>query len=989
LFVVERGGAIRLIDPATGAALGDFMRVPGTSIPYDAYSEEGLLGLAFHPDYPLDPRFFVNYTASRAGVLRTVIASFQVQSGDPDRGDPNSETVLLEYTQPQSNHNGGMLAFGPDGCLYVGSGDGGNVNDEGEGHPPQGNGQDLTTHLGKILRVDVDDPQARPPGNLTETTNPHLWDYGLRNPWRFSFDRITGDLYIGDVGEHAWEEINVEPAGRGNRNYGWKIAEGARCRPGGEGCVLDGLTPPVDEYEHPFFSFTAVIGGYVYRGRAMPSLRGYYVYGADGESEHDLRAFTWDGCRQCGDGSQLLGIGVDEHITSLGEDAHGELYVLTLNGVYRVDPELTPATVCDVADACVPGANEERRCGTDVGLCTVGVRRRTCEGTCSWSAWSACGDGLVGPEPEICGNGEDENCNGVADDGCGCDAPLAPGGGGSFPMPTELTKLAADSTRCLVYGLNRFGDEIVVFDAAAKRETARVSLPGTAKDFDLSSDGKWLVAALPDTSEFAVVDTEEFVVEKLVAASLQPTAVEVSNAGIVYGASMYGGTRRVDLNGGEPETVNLGASFPEPEIELSADDQTMFLTDLSSRPRLCRSDLVQNTSPVCASVLDGGSFPRMVVSPNRQQVYYGGYQVTGQDYTFIAGRVGAVFAEDAAGQLAVGTYSVFDPATLRTLADLQSSADAAALINHDRDLWYYSSATRRMYYAGVSNPAPAKREFPAQSIESYDFSRLVRDPVRDRLYALDPLQELVVVIEASTLTPIVAIDVGTTPTDLALDVGTDSLYVGQDDTYAVTRIDLVSAQFDEFLPTTTEPSALETISHGRLVTSERSEGLRILDPATGAVLSSDLRADREIGTSADGNTLFSCQPGTPWGSVAIYDVSAGMLSLVRKLQGPIRVFLGTERWCVALPDGSGVFYAGELLRTSDLQTIYTVPSDVVLVTPDGRLATTQSSVLAVADGAVLGPLPTSSSVQAVSADSATLYLATESGIVTVDLGDYQ
>jgi glucose/arabinose dehydrogenase len=305
--------------------------------------EYGLLGLAFHPDFPEDPRIFLNYTIDSAGgdppgsFGRTRVASYEVRSDDPDSVDLATEQVLYEMVQPQGNHNGGMLAFGPDGCLFVGTGDGGNSNDMGSGHSSQGNGQDLDNGLGKILRIDQDDPENAPPGNMSGAGEPMIWDYGIRNAWRFSFDRETGDLYIGDVGQGAREEIDVSPKGVGNVNWGWPILEGTACGPIGD-CDTDGLEPPVHEYGRS--GGDCVIGGYVYRGSEIPSLVGWYIYGDNGPGRH-IRALTWDGTSSCDDPLLLHdrdGLDLPSDISSFGEDAQGELYVTTIGGgVYRFE----------------------------------------------------------------------------------------------------------------------------------------------------------------------------------------------------------------------------------------------------------------------------------------------------------------------------------------------------------------------------------------------------------------------------------------------------------------------------------------------------------------------------------------------------------------------------------------------------------------------------------------------------------------------------
>ncbi|MFQ5527607.1 MAG: PQQ-dependent sugar dehydrogenase, partial [Thermoanaerobaculia bacterium] len=240
LFVVEQGGRIKILDRGTELA-EPFLDLSGS---VSCCDERGLLGLAFHPDYASDGLFFVNYT-DLAG--DTVVSRFSVSSADANRADTGSETGILSFDQPFGNHNGGHLAFGPDGYLYVSSGDGGSGGD------PQNNGQSLDTLLGKILRVDVDgSPVAIPPDNPfvnDPNARPEIWAYGLRNPWRFSFDRDTGDLFIGDVGQNAREEIDLQPGSSpGGENYGWRRMEGSRCFNPSSGCDNGELVLPIAEY---------------------------------------------------------------------------------------------------------------------------------------------------------------------------------------------------------------------------------------------------------------------------------------------------------------------------------------------------------------------------------------------------------------------------------------------------------------------------------------------------------------------------------------------------------------------------------------------------------------------------------------------------------------------------------------------------------------------------------------------------------------------
>ena len=314
LFIVEKVGRIRILQ---NGQLLDFPYLNITDRVGSSSNEQGLLGLAFHPDYTVNGLFFVNYTDNNGD---TVIARYRV-TGDLNVADPNSETVLLHVDQPFPNHNGGVLAFGPDGYLYAGLGDGGSAGD------PLGNAQNLDTLLGKILRLDVDsaDPYSIPPDNPFEN---EIWAYGLRNPWRLSFDRATGDLYIGDVGQNAWEEIDFVPAGTpGGINFGWNILEGTHPYGGGQ---QNGLTPPVAEYSHS--EGCSVTGGYVYRG-SMPEWNGVYLYG-------DYCAGTVWGLIRSDGGWQNQALFSDVgRITSFGQDESGEVYLILDSGqILRLVP---------------------------------------------------------------------------------------------------------------------------------------------------------------------------------------------------------------------------------------------------------------------------------------------------------------------------------------------------------------------------------------------------------------------------------------------------------------------------------------------------------------------------------------------------------------------------------------------------------------------------------------------------------------------------
>ena len=320
LFVIEQPGRVRII--SSGRLQPDaFLDI--SALVNDRANERGLLGLAFHPQYARNGYFFVHYSAADGA---TAVARYQV-SQDAQRAAADSATLVLRQAQPYPNHNGGQLAFGPDGYLYLGLGDGGSAGD------PQGNGQNLGTWLGKILRLDVDSalPYALPAANpfVAGGGLPEIWAYGLRNPWRFSFDRRSGDLFIADVGQGGWEEINFQPAAEtAARNYGWDIVEGNHCVQ--SGCSVPGVSMPVAEYDHR--SGCSVTGGYVYRGSSLPALQGAYVYG-------DYCSGTIWALRPAAGGAWRATVLLQSalNISSFGEDEAGELYVVHHGGsVFRL-----------------------------------------------------------------------------------------------------------------------------------------------------------------------------------------------------------------------------------------------------------------------------------------------------------------------------------------------------------------------------------------------------------------------------------------------------------------------------------------------------------------------------------------------------------------------------------------------------------------------------------------------------------------------------
>lgn len=314
LFIVEQAGRIRIVK--NGQALSEpFLDIADR---VRSGGEQGLLSVAFHPDYRTNGYFYVNFT-DRSGDTR--VERFKV-SANPDVADPASSKLVIGIDQPYANHNGGLVMFGPDGMLYVGMGDGGSGGD------PHGNGQNRNALLGKILRLDVSsEPYGIPVGNPRTGGRAEIWAIGMRNPWRFAFDRQTGLLYVADVGQNEIEEIDVESATEPGLNYGWNIMEGDHCYRSSS-CDREGLVMPKVTYNHSGGA-CSVTGGFVYRGRRIPSLAGHYFYSdyCAGwlKSFRMMNGAVTD--RRDWKTSENLG-----HVVSFGEDSSGELYILTEGG---------------------------------------------------------------------------------------------------------------------------------------------------------------------------------------------------------------------------------------------------------------------------------------------------------------------------------------------------------------------------------------------------------------------------------------------------------------------------------------------------------------------------------------------------------------------------------------------------------------------------------------------------------------------------------
>ena len=335
LFVLEQTGTIKVIsnDPST-ENVQTFLNITSIVDQDGGYTEEGLLGLGFHPNFSENGYFYVNYTDY--GPKRNVIARYSVSSNNPNQADTESSLVILEVNQPYTNHNGGQMGFGSDGYLYISFGDGGSAGD------PQGNGQNTQTLLGTIIRIDVDnnsnDLNYSIPSDNPFIDNPsvrnEIYAYGLRNMWRFSWDPVTDLLWGADVGQYNWEEIDIIYPGL---NYGWNTMEGNHCYPEGTSCSSDGFEPPVFEYALYVDGVCSVTGGYVYRGTEILSLYGKYIYGD--WCTGDIWVLT-----EIDDGNyvneHLIQSGIN--ITSFGLDQNKELLICANSNIYKLTSDEEP-----------------------------------------------------------------------------------------------------------------------------------------------------------------------------------------------------------------------------------------------------------------------------------------------------------------------------------------------------------------------------------------------------------------------------------------------------------------------------------------------------------------------------------------------------------------------------------------------------------------------------------------------------------------------
>ena len=651
---------------------------------------------------------------------------------------------------------------------------------------------------------------------------------------------------------------------------------------------------------------------------------------------------------------------------------------------------------CSGQGTCMPGATETGTCGVTAGPCQAGTHSRMCSTACNWNAWGACGGDYVGPTPEICGDNVDNNCNGVTDEGCAC-MPVAAGHAGTMTIAGGISKLVGDPGGCIVYGLVPGSPSSVsVIDTARKTELARMTLAGAADDLSVSRNGRWLVAALDSRHELAVVDKTSWTARS-VAVAADPERVQISNAGLAYYVTLDQWTQlhRVDLNQAAPTDTWLANSGYQPDIQLNADGTLLFIgesgstgsglevLDLGGGSTVIRNRSTWNGNSGLSNIVRS-----LYLGPRGGNIYFSGHQFDATNLGFMRGASGQVFVEDAAGTFAIATAGPIDARLLQVIAPFPTPASAAALAASDTEIWWYDAAASMLHYENVADRIGAKtlgvREQPAELVKPYHFTHLVADPVRPLLYGLDPDAAAVVSIDRSTLQPISAVIMGSSPSDIDVDPTGAFLYVAHEETQGVGQIRLDSFAFAQFLPAYRDGFDIATLGPDLVVTIDRDQynSTSLFNVRTGT--RTDYGAggfEAALAATADGRTLFIGE--SQISGVSRHDVSNGQLVGTAMSK---RDFAGPPRWLVVTPNGDGVYYGGYFMDGATLNVArYRMIDTILTVTADSRLAISATKVYRVTDGALLGTLSTSGSVQAASPDGSTLYLATPNGIASVDL----
>ncbi|MCU1280950.1 MAG: hypothetical protein JWM53_4496 [bacterium] len=666
-----------------------------------------------------------------------------------------------------------------------------------------------------------------------------------------------------------------------------------------------------------------------------------------------------------------------------------------------------PFGSCGGEGECAPGATQSMSCGSSVGACMPGTQSRGCSTTCAWSGWGSCGGGYVGPTTEICGDGIDNNCNGVVDEGCQC-SPVDVGHGGSFAFTGGgIIKMISDPdpAACRVYALSfaPMAPQLIVIDTRNKAVLASIALPSTPSDFDISANGQYLVVGYSTPQKISVIDKTQWSIANTITAVTYVHQVEVDNNGFVYygGVSNWEQAHRIDLSVGTASDMLTGTVLlTTPELELSADGSHLYTGNTGiSQAAAVRYALANGAATKDDASIWGEGFgfydpsPPMLLSPGEQHLYFGGYQLDAQNLARVTGATGElIFAEDAAGTFAVGGTDIFDAQLALKVASLPAQIYAAALAATDRELWYWSGGSFHYqnvddFIAGVPFGVRPRSPMP---LSSYTFTKLVADPVRPRLYGLDATHQLVVAIDTTTGSAIGGIVVGSWPSDIDVSPSGATLWVAQEGVLGLGKIDLGSWQFAGFVPLPIDSERVATIGDAWVAAIDLDQWTTptLINAVTGAIvdqLPHHVYEGALCGTP-DGKTLFVGDSSLSSSNVTRYDVSTGKLVQTARSNGS---FYYPKRSIVCASDGSFIFYAGYSIEGTALTTLSYAQADPILsVTPDKRLAVSATTVYRASDGAMLGALPATASVQAASPDSKSLYFVSGDTLQTVDLTTY-
>jgi DNA-binding beta-propeller fold protein YncE len=668
-----------------------------------------------------------------------------------------------------------------------------------------------------------------------------------------------------------------------------------------------------------------------------------------------------------------------------------------------------PFGPCNGQGECSPGTTQSVSCGASVGACKPGTESRTCWPDCSWSGWSACGGSYVGPTPEICGDGVDNNCNGTVDEGCAC-SPADVGHGGSFALAGAIIKMISDPNpaSCIVYALDQSATpHLFVIDTKNKTTLATVTLPYGGDDVAISPNGQYLVVGHVNAQKLSVIDKSTWTVANTIAAATYVNQIAAENHGLVYynAVSNYEQTHRIDLVTGSASDSTIGTTPGNfAVIALTRDGNYLYSGDTGITGANMRKYDLTSGAAMQADIsiwAHGYGFPDptppMLLSPNEQHLYYGGYQLAAGNLARVTGATGEhVFAEDAAGTFAVGENYVFDAQLALKLAKLPVTAAAAALAASDREIWFWSH--QNLYYRNVDDFLAGVplgvRPRPAAPLSGSTITRIVADPVRPRVYALDASQQLVIAVDTTNGLVVGGIIVGSLPSDIAISPSGATLWIAHEGVLGLGKIDLASWQFSGFVPLPIDSYRVATIGDAWVAAIDYDQWTSptLVNAVSGAVTDSINNSifEGSLCGTPDGKTLFVGDSGLTSDNVYRYDVSTGKLvQQARSHPNGPQGFPSASREIACASDGSFLFYAGYSIEGTGLVTLnYAEPDQILSITPDKRLALSATMVYRASDGQMLGALPTTAALQAPSSDGKRLYVVSGGALQTVDLTKY-